>query len=41
MVENLPCNAGDTGLVPGGGTEIPQAEEQLTLYTMREPTNYN
>ena len=41
VVENLPCNAGDTGLIPGGGTKIPQAKEQLTLYTTREPTSHN
>ena len=29
MVKNLPCNAGDTGLIPGLGTKIPHAEEQL------------
>ena len=29
MVKNLPCNAGDTGLIPGWGTKVPYAEEQL------------
>ena len=25
MVKNLPCNAGDAGLIPGQGTKIPHA----------------
>ena len=29
VVKNLPCNAGDTGLIPGWGTKIPHVEEQL------------
>ena len=29
MVKNLPCNAGDMGLIPGQGTKIPLAMEQL------------
>ena len=28
-VKNLPCNAGDTGLIPGWGPKIPHALEQL------------
>ena len=28
MVKNLPCNAGDVGLIPGQGTKISCAEEQ-------------
>ena len=31
VVKNLPCNAGDTGLIPGWGTKIPHATEQLSL----------
>ena len=31
MVKNLPCNAGDVGSIPGQGTKIPQAAEQLSL----------
>ena len=31
MVKNLPCNAGDPGSIPGHGTEIPRAMEQLSL----------
>ena len=27
------CNAGDTGLIPGQGTKIPYAEEQLRQNT--------
>ena len=33
MVKNLPCNAGDTGLIPGQGTRIPHAMGQLSLCT--------
>ena len=33
MVKNLPANAGDTGLIPGPGTKIPHAVEQLNLCT--------
>ena len=29
MVKNLPCNAGDMGLIPGQGIKIPVAMEQL------------
>ena len=29
VVGNLPCNAGDTGLIPGERTDIPHAAEQL------------
>ena len=31
MMKNLPYNAGDTGLIPGRGTKIPHAMEQLSL----------
>ena len=31
MVKNLLYNAGDMGSVPGGGTMIPYAKEQLSL----------
>ena len=27
VVKNLPCNAGDTGSIPGWGTKIPHSEE--------------
>ena len=30
VVKNLPCNAGDTGSVPGQGTKIQHAMEQLS-----------
>ena len=30
MVKNLPCNAGDVGLIPGQGTMIPHAAKQLS-----------
>ena len=30
MVKNLPCHAGDVGLIPGQGTKIPRAAEQLS-----------
>ena len=29
MVKNPSCNAGDSGLIPGQGTKIPHAAEQL------------
>ena len=31
MVENLPCNAGDSGLFPGRRTKIPLTLELLRL----------
>ena len=31
VVQNLPSNAGDTGLIPGRGTKIPHAAGQLSL----------
>ena len=30
LVKNLPCNAGDVGLLPAWGTKIPHAAEQLS-----------
>ena len=30
MVKNLPANAGDLGLIPGGGTKISHAARQLS-----------
>ena len=30
VVKNLPCNAGVMGLIPGQGTKIPHATEQLS-----------
>ena len=32
MVKNPPCKAGDVGCIPGRGTEILHAREQLSLY---------
>ena len=29
VVKNLPCNAEGTGLIPGHGTKIPHAAEQV------------
>ena len=38
MVENLPSNAGDVGLIPGRGTKMPHATGQLSLRaTTAEP----
>ena len=38
MVNNPPSNAGDVGLIPGGGTKIPHAAGQLSpCATTREP----
>ena len=31
MVKNLPTNAGEVGSIPGQGTKIPHAMEQLSL----------
>ena len=31
VVKNLPYNAGDVGSIPGWGTKIPHAVEQLSL----------
>ena len=31
VVKNPPCNAGDVGSIPGLGTRIPHAAEQLRL----------
>ena len=31
VVKNPPCNAEDVGLIPGWGTKIPHAAEQLSL----------
>ena len=33
MIKNTPCNAGNMGLIPGRGTKIPDASEQLSLLT--------
>ena len=33
VVKNLLSNAGDTGLIPGGGTKIPHATGQLSKHT--------
>ena len=42
MVENLPANAGDAGLIPGQGTKIPRAAGQLSLRaTTTEPGHLN
>ena len=27
VVKNLPCNAGDTGSIPGLGTKVPQVAD--------------
>ena len=32
VVENPPSNAGDVGSILGGGTKIPHAAGQLSLY---------
>ena len=42
VVKSLPCNAGDTGSVPGPGTKIPHAEGPLSpSATAREPAHHN
>ena len=41
VVKNLPSNAGDAGLIPGGGTNILQATGQLSLQvTTTEPASH-
>ena len=41
VVKILPYNVGGTGLIPGQGTNIPCAVEQVSLYTTcTEPMNY-
>ena len=38
MVKNPPANAGDVGSIPGWGTKIPHAVEQLSPWaTTTEP----
>ena len=42
VVKNLPCNAGDMGLILGGGTNILYVREQLSLCaTTRELLHLN
>ena len=42
VVKNLPSSAGDTGLIPGQGTNIPHAVGQLSPHvTTTEPTHLN
>ena len=42
MVKNSPSSAGDMGSVPGQGTGIPHAREQLNLgTTTTEPASHN
>ena len=40
MVKSLPCNAGDMDLIPGWGTKIPQAAEQLSLCAATTESTY-
>ena len=35
VFKNLPCNAGDMGLILGQGTKIPHSLEQETLHPTR------
>ena len=42
MVKNPPANARDTGSIPGQGTKIPYATEQLSpLAATTESTHHN
>ena len=36
MVKSLPCNVEDLGSIPGQGTKIPRATEQLRLCEARK-----
>ena len=39
VVKNLPCNAGDAGLIPGWGTKIPHATGLMPqLWSLRAAT---
>ena len=38
MVNNLPCDAGDVGLIPGQGTKIPHAMKQLSPFITTKET---
>ena len=41
-LKNSLCNAGDVGSIPGQGTKIPHAMEQISLCAItREPTCQN
>ena len=41
VVENLPSKAGEVGLIPGQGTKIPHAIEQLSpRATIRESVHH-
>ena len=37
VFKNLPCKAGEAGLIPGQGTKIPHAKEQLRPQATRDP----
>ena len=42
MVKNPPCNAGESGSIPGWGTKIPHAEGQLSqTATTTEAAHHN
>ena len=40
VVESLPSDAGDSGLIPGWGTKIPRAVGQLSLCASMEGSTY-
>ena len=40
-VKNPPCNVGDMGSIPGGGTEIPRAMGPLSLHATTGPSHHN
>ena len=41
VVKNLPSNAGDVGLIPGQGTKIQHATEQLSPCTATTEPEYH
>ena len=42
VIKNLPCNAGNVGLIPGQGIKIPHAMEQVRPHdATTEPANHN
>ena len=42
LIKNPPCSAGDAGSIPGQGTKLPHAAEQLSPHTAAtEPMYHN
>ena len=41
MAKDPPCNARDMGLIPGGGTKIPNVVGQLSSSTTKESMRHD